>query len=262
MGFFVVITEGEENKFTPLKQMTNLNLVPFKKDGLELVINTETGEAFASISAVARMIDKEKSTISRYVNGELQGVAQMTLLSAEINTASGLQGVALLKESQILEVVSRYKPELLIKFAQIGLRMFLHQLAGYEVTSTAVSKPEPRRLPPVRDAVEYLDALERLPNVTDLNLQSLLRDMLEDEMSLIRGKKALTPAKANEFTIVKVRATELGYSLRDISGGSSLGSYVAKRVDSAYSRRVGDFQVKHYLVTDELDDAIHSYFER
>jgi hypothetical protein len=262
MVFFLVRTIGEANTLQPLIKMTNLNLVPFKKDGLELVINTETGEAFASIKAVARMTDKENSTISRYVNGGLQGGAQMTLLSAEINTAGGLQGGALLNESQILEVVSRYKPELLIKFAQMGLRMFLHQLAGYEVTSTAVSKPEPRRLPPVRDAAEYLDVIKALPTITDLNLQSLLRDMVEDEMSLIRGKKALTHAKANEYTIVKVRATELGYSLRDIGGGSSLGSYVAKRVDSAYSRRVGDFQVKHYLVTDELDDAIHSYFER
>jgi hypothetical protein len=89
------------------------NLVPFKNnDGLEIVIDTNTGESFASISAVARMTDKPNKTIHKYVNGGLQGSTQMALKKAEIQTTGGLQGVTLLNETQILEVIAKYKSEL------------------------------------------------------------------------------------------------------------------------------------------------------
>jgi hypothetical protein len=95
-----------------------MQLVPYTRDGLELVIDTTTGEAFASISAVARMTDKDTKSISRYVNGGLQTVAKMELKTAEIQTTTGLKTVALLNEKQILEVVSKYNPTLLMTFAQ------------------------------------------------------------------------------------------------------------------------------------------------
>jgi hypothetical protein len=101
-----------------LNRYKNLNLVPYTRDGLELVIDNQTGESFASISAVARLTDKSASTINKYVNGGLQGCAQMELKTAEIQTAGGLQGCALLNEKQIIEVVSKYNPSLLMTFAQ------------------------------------------------------------------------------------------------------------------------------------------------
>jgi hypothetical protein len=148
--------------------MTNLNR--YDKDGLELVINTETGEVFASISAVARMCDKTNSTINRYVNGELQTSAQISLLNAKILTATGLKTSALLNESQILEVINKYKPSLLIKFAQVGLRMFLHQLAGYEVK------------PVVKTPSNFIEALElALVQAKEVEKLKLINESLEDD---------------------------------------------------------------------------------
>ncbi len=66
------------------------------------------------------MTDKNKSSIHDYVNGKLQGVGQMTLKNAEVQTPGGIQGVRLLSEEQIVEVVTKYKPELLAKFAKLG----------------------------------------------------------------------------------------------------------------------------------------------
>jgi hypothetical protein len=121
------------------------NLVPFNNNGLELVIDNTTGESFASISAVARMTDKDKSLISRYVNGGLKTVARMALKMAEINTTTGLKTVALLTEDQMLEVIKRYKPELLEALNKPALRMYLHHLAGYTVTSDAIIRPKSRK---------------------------------------------------------------------------------------------------------------------
>jgi hypothetical protein len=115
------------------------NLVPFNNNGLELVIDNTTGESFASISAVARMTDKSNSTINRYVNGSLKGSARMTLKMVEIQTPGGLQGSALLNESQIAQVIKHYKPELLERADELAVRVFLHGLAGYQFTSNAVT---------------------------------------------------------------------------------------------------------------------------
>ncbi|NEO88435.1 MAG: hypothetical protein F6J87_30040 [Spirulina sp. SIO3F2] len=64
----------------------------------------------------------------------------------------------------------------------------------------------------------------------------------------MRTKKALPPSehRKKEYTIVKVRARELGYSVAQIDSGSALGIYVARKVNHAFFKRVGDFKVKHY----------------
>jgi hypothetical protein len=114
------------------------NLTPFNNDGLELVIDTTTGESFASISAVARMTDKSKQSISRYVKGGIRSVTQMSLKTAEIQTPIGLRSVTLLNEAQIAQVIKHYKPELLKRADELAVRVFLHGLAGYKFTSDAV----------------------------------------------------------------------------------------------------------------------------
>ncbi len=121
-------------------------LKPYTKNGLELVINTKTGECFASISATARMIDKEPSVVLRYANKQLHSVAWQQLLSAEIPTAAGLRSVALLNENQILEVVAKYKPDLLMQCVKAGLRIFLHGLAGYKYKAVQSTEWKEARL--------------------------------------------------------------------------------------------------------------------
>jgi hypothetical protein len=68
------------------------NLTRYDNDGLELVINTVTGEAFASISAVARMTDKNESTIRTYVNNEIKQSRFLPLKEVEnLGTKGGKQ---------------------------------------------------------------------------------------------------------------------------------------------------------------------------
>lgn len=67
--------------------MANISLQRFDHDGIELIINTETGESFASISGYARMSGKIASTISRRLKVVDSGVLNHT----QIQTASGLQ---------------------------------------------------------------------------------------------------------------------------------------------------------------------------
>jgi phage antirepressor YoqD-like protein len=135
------------------------NLTRYYVDDLELVIDYDTNEVFASMSAVARMIDKGDVYVRRYVNGTSKNGTKMELKEAQIPTNAGLRSATLLNEKQILEVICKYKPTLLMEFAQVGLRVYLHTLAGYKVTTTAVETPNEvqPRLPQT-----YTEALQAL----------------------------------------------------------------------------------------------------
>ncbi len=67
------------------------NLTNYNKDGLELVIDTQTGEAFATIRATARMVDKGESTLRAYLTSR-----NLETKSAEVLTTTGLKTSRLL----------------------------------------------------------------------------------------------------------------------------------------------------------------------
>jgi phage antirepressor YoqD-like protein len=122
------------------------NLQRYDNDGLELVIDTATGESFASISGYARMANLDKSTISRRLCVDTQEEKR-----AEINTPAGIRAVALISENLIAEWLPKDNPKLATQMIKLGVRMFLHKLAGYSVTTTAIQTP-----------TTYLEALKAL----------------------------------------------------------------------------------------------------
>ena len=132
------------------------NFERFDKDGVELIIDTATGESFASVNGYARMSGVSKQAVSR----RLKTVNLEGLKVAEILTASGLKTVNLIPESIIVQWLPKDNPVMATQIMQLGVRVFMHKLAGFEVTTTAVSHaPIPdRQLPPVRDGVDYANA--------------------------------------------------------------------------------------------------------
>lgn len=128
-----------------------------------------------------------------------------------------------------------------------------------ESGTTSINQPAPQPQLPQRDAIAYIEAAKKVETINNLTLQQLLRDELVDELSVKRGQKQLAGA-LTQYTIVKVRARELGYSTADIGNGSALGKFVAKMVKPAFIERVGKYEVKHYQINDVLDTAIKTYF--
>jgi hypothetical protein len=115
---------------------------------------------------------------------------------------------------------------------------------------------------PSRDALAYIEAATKLPELkVNPLLKQLLEDALTDDLELARNIKMLPgESKKNEYTIVKVRAKELGYDIDKIANGSGLGNYVARKIKSDFKKRIGEYNVHHYKITSELDDVIKSYF--
>lgn len=118
--------------------MTNSSLQRFDHDGIELIINTETGESFASISGYARMAGKIPSTISRRLT--MSGLREKGLDQSQIETASGLRTVALIPKDVICQWLIKDNHELALKVMQLGVRLFLHTIAGFRVKSQAIAE--------------------------------------------------------------------------------------------------------------------------
>jgi hypothetical protein len=216
-------------------------LVPFNNnEGLEIVIDTNNGETFASISAVARMTDKPSKTIHKYVNGGLKGVTQMTLKTAEIQTPGGLQGVTLLNEDQMLEVICKYNPELLMKFAQVTLRMYLHQEAGYKHGQRSVGLTQQ-----LLDEIYALICIkcddEANPDVIIILVVEYLRELNpKDEstlrmsmMSVIDRLERVPDHKLNEKHCRNMAVKRLRHIQKNLEGASSIARHLFPKVEQA-----------------------------
>jgi hypothetical protein len=112
------------------------NLARFDSEGIEIFVNEETSESFASVRGVARMAGVDERTIRRFCAAK--GAAQIDVINAEVDTEGGLQGAALLSEGSICKILAKYNPDRLVQFAELGIRTALHQIAGYQNTSISI----------------------------------------------------------------------------------------------------------------------------
>lgn len=171
-----------------------------------------------------------------------------------IRTPGGTQSMTVIWEPGIYQLLAKSRKPQAKPFQKW---LFEEVLPSIRKTGQYAIATHPRL--PQRDAIAYIEAAKEVETINNLSLQQLLRDELIDELSAKRGQKQLAGDPV-QYTIVKVRARELGYSTADIGNGSALGKFVAKAIAPAFIERVGKYEVKHYQVNDALDTAIKTYF--
>ena len=108
--------------------------VRFDNNGVELIINLESGESFASFNGYARMAGIEASTVTKRVNKASSHVA-IPVKKAEIQTNKGIRTVSLINEDTIADWIVEDNPKLARAMLKAGVRVFLHSSAGYTVSS-------------------------------------------------------------------------------------------------------------------------------
>lgn len=230
------------------------------------------GQVNSSIRGVARLASVDEKAIRHSLKEAEQKLTQLAkfLLSQEFQAAEltkwvedGIPdvAVALILEYYAYECQPRYQKEqarlVCRAFRAIGFREWVKQQKGTDGNQQTTEQ----QLPPKRDSVDFINAADKLSKLpANGQLKQLLEDALVDDLSLNKTNSNALTASQKEYTIVKVRAKELGYTIEQINAGTGLGRYVANRIDFAFKKRVGDYQVKHYAVTDELDNTIHDYF--
>lgn len=126
--------------------MNNSSLIRYENDGIELIINTHTGESFATTSGYARMANLSQPAISKRINSTKQPITNKVLKGIEIHTQQGIKTVNLITEDLICEWLPKDNPSMATQLLKLGVRSFLHKLAGYEIKSTAVEYSIPQTL--------------------------------------------------------------------------------------------------------------------
>lgn len=167
------------------KGLTMDSLTVFNNNGIELVINEQTKEIFATQNGYARMSGLTKQAISK----RIKGVNQTEIKTAEIQTLGGLQGVNLIPASLVFEWSLKDNLDLAKAMGTAGATAYLFRLAGYRIDAqlAEVSTPqsEQKVLPLSRETQAQLllalsDSVKRAPNDrAELILQSQLINLVE-----------------------------------------------------------------------------------
>lgn len=123
------------------------------------------------------------------------------------------------------------------------------------------SQQSQRQLPPVRDAVDYIQAAQTLETLKNPILRSLLEQRLAEDVTPTNRLIAGTTQSEITHVIASVRAAQLGYTEKQINGGSSLGKFVIRQGLKPVAKvQHGKYPVNVYELTEDLDKAIHAYF--
>ena len=175
--------------------MTNSSLQRFDHDGIELIIDTQTGESFATVRGYARMSGKIPSTISRRLTMSGKVLRRECLDQTQIETAGGLQGVALIPEDLICQWLIKDNHELALKVMQLGVRLFLHTIAGFQVKSDAIEtnrqlESQIAKLTAKIDELDYKE-VDYIDEILDLKEQikklESENSTLEEQIELMGG---------------------------------------------------------------------------
>lgn len=182
----------------------------FEQDGIEIFINSLTQEAFTSVKGYARMSNKDKSTISR----RLQGVAENQRKIVEVLTGGGLQGVASISEDLITEWLPSDNPEMTKKFLKWGVRGFLHKLAGYQEAKNQPVKQEPVYLPSIVQFEKVLQMTKEYKELFGEPNPTMLQLLKDHAGNALMDTKQLKASESDEqwLGVVNYARIEFGFT--------------------------------------------------
>lgn len=106
------------------------NFESFSPNGLELVVNTSTGMAFASISAAARMLGIARQRLSDVVNNPRRNIS---VVYTQIPTSTGTRSAGLIDAVTLYDMATEYNLDLARQMGRVGANLYLLNQAGYKV---------------------------------------------------------------------------------------------------------------------------------
>lgn len=269
-----------ENRFYRSQSLNNLgtsdmtNLSRFQtEDGIELVIDTNTGEAFATQAGYCRMADIAKNTLSNRLARGFQGVHKDDLKQAEILTDGGVQGVHLIPADIVFDWLWDDKPQLARAMGKVGATVYIHKLAGFKVTSDAVATSTPTQQKPVieqaKEAIDLAERYKALFGGFNPSIEQSFKDLVGN--ALIEANKQLPGSTELWMGVVNFAELELGFTVpkKGEFRNSALGTWIRfyyPELSTKQERRLcNETQQEIWVypiheVRETLETAVRSFF--
>ncbi len=143
----------------------------------EFVIDKTSGQVHASLSATARMLGVNESTVRKAVS---KAGDEITVINATIPTSSGNRPVRLLSSLEVFHLAYSYNKPLAEAMGTVGANLYLLKEAGYEPDNT------PRKPTMLEMAKAYLESekqLEELKGQVEADLPATILGKLIDVSS-------------------------------------------------------------------------------
>jgi desulfoferrodoxin (superoxide reductase-like protein) len=242
------------------------NIVPLN---FNFQSNTVRGDGLVNITALStsyRNATGKRKDANDWLRTKeaVESIAYLERVNQKRVTATGIPVATGITEADIVIVENGVgtwvHPDLAEIFAQwisVEYRFAVVQLIRVaKEIKQATQNVVARQLPPVRDAIDYLNAINSHPTLSkDPILLSLLTQRLAEQLS--PGVKAIgAPEQPLNVTSI---ASNLGFSQKAIGNGSALGKYIAARHQPLGTSQHGKYQVNVYLPS-EVDATVHEFF--
>jgi hypothetical protein len=131
-----------------------------------------------------------------------------------------------------------------------------------ESESFSPPPPPPREIP---SSVDYVNAWEKLKGMPRSKMTELIEYRMASELEIENVNQRFLSGEVEDeqrhLTTVNIRAKQLGYMDKQIGDGKKLGVFVKNHLEPHCKDWQGQYLVWHYIVNDELDEVIHSYFD-
>lgn len=213
--------------------------------------------------------DNKILTATDNEESSFEPVACSGIKTAEMDTGYGEKLVALIPAKLIFAWLVDDNRDLSLKMGECGATVFIHQLAGFKVTSEAIAtEPKLPPLPPAHIQVtQLIGALERVGIELDNPRWSQgLKDLTLDILGVSQNRLPTADPNTPKWCGVAERAEQLGYPVALVTKyRSQLGKWVKASgfIPKQEVRLCNGTErpINLYLMCNELDMCIKEYLE-
>lgn len=165
----------------------------------------------------------------------------------------------------ILLSIDCFKHFAMMANTEQGRRVRKYFLECEKVAKEKTIKSAPSPVQNLPSSVEYVRAWKELKEMPRDKMTQLIEYRMLSELEIENVNQRFLAGKPDNqphLTTVNIRAKQLGYTERQIGNGKTLGMFVRKRLEPHGKDWQWQYLVWHYIVNDELDKVIHSYFNK